>query len=106
MTYYDLDGSVCGQERALELFKDLGARTVDSTRLSIAGHDVLVSTVYLIADHSTAGKPPLLWATEVIGGPPDIDGTVEMYSSREVAQAGHDNMVERMIASGCHPVLI
>lgn len=111
MTYYDLDGSPCSQERAVELLQDLPTRTVASTRMIIARYDVIVSTIFTIADQAVEilylpeGKvQPLLWVTEVIGGPPDIDGTFQFAASREDAAENHEFMVERMVASGCHRI--
>lgn len=109
MTYYDLDGSPCSQERAVELLENLEARTVATTRMEIAGYDVLVSTIFAIVEqcemlYNIIPKVPLLWVTEVIGGPPDIDGTFQFAASREEAAVNHVYMVERMGASGCHVV--
>lgn len=111
MTYYDLDGSPCSQDRAVELLQDLPARTVARTEMEIAGYKVLVSTIFTIADQAVeilyrpeGEQPPLLWITEVIGGPTDIDGTFQFAASRKDAFENHVFMVERMGASGCHVV--
>jgi hypothetical protein len=108
-TYYDLDGSVCSEERAVELIKDLTARTVARTEMEIAGRPVVVSTVFTIVDqmpmlYNVVAEAPYLWVTEAIGGPDDIDATFQFASSHDDAAANHELMVERMIVSGCDPV--
>lgn len=103
-TYHDLDGSVCSEARAVELFKDSAVRTAAQTRMYFEGFSVLVSTVFTIVDQLPELHPPgepMLWVTEVIGGPPDIDGTFQFAPSREAAIEHHALMVERMTASGC-----
>jgi len=58
------------------------------------GSGVEVCTVFLGLDHSfTLGYPPVLWETLVFGGP--LDGEMERYSSRQEAEAGHREMVDR-----------
>lgn len=104
--YFDLDGSPCSEERAIELIQDLEGRTAARTEMSIVGRPVLVSTIFAITDqmpmlYNLQGHEPMLWVTEVIGGPPDMDGTFQLAGSREEALEHHELMVERMVVSGC-----
>ena len=93
----------------MELMQDSAARTVATTHMEIAGHEVLVSTVFAIVEqiemlYNIKPGRPALWVTEVVGGPPDIDGTHHLACSKREARENHDLMVERMIASGCYLV--
>jgi hypothetical protein len=57
-------------------------------------HGAGVSTVFLGLDHDFTGTgPPVLWETLVFGGP--LDGTMERYTSRADALAGHRAMCDR-----------
>lgn len=42
-------------------------------------------------------RPPVLWVTSVLGG--RLDDTVQTYTSRQAALAGHAHMVARVIAA-------
>ncbi len=59
---------------------------------SIGG--VRVSTVFLGLDHAFSGGPPILWETQVFGGP--LDGEMIRYSSRETALAGHVGLLAQV----------
>lgn len=65
-------------------------RTVAKTKVG----EATVSTVFLAVNHSFGGGPPVLWETLVFGGP--IDGEMDRYTSRELADVGHLAMVERV----------
>ncbi len=63
-----------------------------------------VSTVFLGLDHNFLGSPvddplgykPVLWETMVFGGP--LDQEMRRYNSREEAENGHRETVERCLA--------
>jgi hypothetical protein len=57
--------------------------------------DAHVSTVFLGIDHNFTGEgPPVLYETTVFGGPED--DYQERYTSRELAEAGHRAVVDRL----------
>ena len=56
--------------------------------------DVTVSTVFLGADHSFRGGPPVLWETMIFGG--EHDEYQQRYHTRAKAIAGHTDAV-RMV---------
>jgi len=53
-----------------------------------------VSTIFLGVDHSLGNGPPLLFETRVFGG--KLDQEVNRYSTWEEAEAGHQEMCERV----------
>ncbi len=59
-----------------------------------ANPEVVVSTVFLGVDHNYMGGPPAIYETMVFGGP--FDGHMCRYAYKEMAQWGHDKMVEDM----------
>ncbi|PZR71766.1 MAG: hypothetical protein DLM66_00060 [Candidatus Dormiibacter spiritus] len=71
-------------------------RTVQKTRVG----DTRISTVFLGLDHGLGDYPPILFETMVFGGP--LDGEMDRYSTWDQAEAGHEQMVERVQA---HPPL-
>ena len=54
-----------------------------------------VSTVFLGLDHAWDSGPPLLFETMVFNGP--MDQEMDRYSTWEEAEAGHDDMVQRVM---------
>jgi hypothetical protein len=78
------------------------ARWFENSERQVA-HDVVgaiqVSTVFLGFDHSfreiVGGEgPPVLWETMIFGGPADLDGYQDRYSSYGEAVAGHAKAME------------
>lgn len=60
--------------------------------------DCRVSTVFLGSDHQWInGGPPLIFETMVFRGP--LAGSMDRYSTRAEALAGHARMVERVRAA-------
>jgi len=53
-----------------------------------------VSTVFLSLDHAYPGMPPVLFETMVFNGP--LDGEMERYRTIQEAEAGHEQMVQRV----------
>lgn len=53
-----------------------------------------VSTVFIGLDHSFGMGVPLLYETMVFGG--KLDGEMNRYATKEEAEAGHKEMVERV----------
>lgn len=68
-------------------FEDHEKRRVGRTTVG----DARVSTVFLGADHSFMGGPPLWFETMIFGGP--HDEYTERYTTWEEAQAGHERIV-------------
>ena len=65
--------------------------------------DFLVSTVFLGLDHSFGFGPPLFYETMVFYQPPELidsrrwaDLVQERYSTRQMAEAGHKEIVARV----------
>lgn len=82
-------------DKWVEFFANREARRVAATELP---GDVLVSTIFLGLDHGWGEGPPVLWETLVFGG--DLDGTMDRYTSKEAALAGHECMVEAARRAG------
>jgi len=59
--------------------------------------DIYISTVFLGLDHSFGKGPPLLFETLVFGG--ELNGEMDRYSTWDEAEAGHDRMIERVVAA-------
>ena len=62
---------------------------------------VRISTVFLGFDHSFGDGPPLLFETMVFGG--ECDQEMDRYSTWDEADAGHNKMIERVVASLFQP---
>lgn len=64
---------------------------VSLDEFEIKGHHVVVSTVFLGLDHSSAGSEwPVLWETMIFGLPSSMDGEYQRrYASRKAALEGH-----------------
>lgn len=77
-----------------------GARVVAQSRDERPGAaDVLVSTVFLGADHNFGRVgAPVLWESLVFGGP--TDGEMRRYTSRAAALAGHQALCDQLNARG------
>ena len=104
--FYGPDGETISHDAAIEMILDPRSRTVGAESLWLAGHEVQVRTVFVPVDMSqeTWGRvvdTPTCWISEIIGGPDDMNGTVEYSVSRAAALDAHRRMVERAIASGC-----
>ena len=78
-----------------------GNRQVKLTMLANGGR---VSTVFLGADHAFMGGTPILYETMVFvddkshGIGEGVDGAMCRYATRELAEKGHDAMVEMVYA--------
>lgn len=59
---------------------------------------VCVSTVFLGLDHAFGGFGPILFETMVFGGP--LDGEQDRYFDWELAEAGHKEILAKVIAAG------
>lgn len=76
------------------LFEKPEARRVAWTDMGGVDGDVVVSTVFLVIDHSIPMRgAPVLFETMVFGGP--LDQEQERYSTWEEAEAGHARWVEK-----------
>lgn len=70
-------------------------RHVADDRLTIAGEEVRVSTVFLGIDHAWGEPIPVLWETMVFGGPMNQEMD-RCGGSREQAEAMHARMLARV----------
>ncbi len=98
--YYILDGEgrPAREDDALAWARwfETADRTVAKTDLGARG---LVSTAFLGLDHNWANSgQPILWETMVFGGP--MAGYQRRYTSRKIAEAGHNVTVLGVMA---HP---
>lgn len=70
--------------------------TTDRIVKQVSVNGAKVSTVFLGLDHNfSRSGPPLVFETMVFGGP--MDQEQQRYSTWEEAEAGHDEMVARMV---------
>ncbi len=97
MTNYILDGHTpvpCTDSMAWARWFEKADRIVAKTDIEGGG---FVSTVFLSLDHSfgRAGRP-VLFETMVFGG--ELDQEQERYCTWEEAEAGHAEMVARVLA--------
>lgn len=69
---------------------EVGERVIDKTTVG----DAEVSTVFLGLDHSFNGGVPILFETMIFGG--KHDSYQERYATKELAQKGHDTIVEKL----------
>jgi hypothetical protein len=102
---FDLSLRPVSLEVAGELLGDLDARRVALTELPVGGGPGwVVSTVFLVVDHSFGDGPPVLWETAVSCGVCGGFDVVARYASRDAAAAGHEawvGAVERGFRAGC-----
>lgn len=82
-------GEPIGTEEAIALFGS--DRSVGRDVLVVDGEEVLVSTVFLVVDHSLDPDRPQIFETMVFGGP--LDGECWRYANEPAALAGHDQVV-------------
>lgn len=90
MYYYDDGGNLIHAKNTVEWATGFrrSQRTVARDKLA---NGALVSTVFLGIDHSFDGPPPVLWETMVFEG--EFDGYQERYTSREIAEQRHAEIV-------------
>lgn len=90
--FYGLDGKRISVEEAGRLLQDSLARRVARTVIHIeGGSSLVISTVFLVLDHSHGqGDDPVLWETMIFGGPTEGQ---DRYTSREAALNGHKQAV-------------
>jgi hypothetical protein len=85
---------------AVPVDQDTWARWLTSTDRHVASTelapDSLVSTVFLGLDHSWGHGPRQIFETMVFGGP--LDQQCVRYATWAQAEAGHDQMVARILA--------
>ena len=59
--------------------------------------EIVISTVFLGVDHGFlhyGDHPPVLWESMIFGGPEELAGRMERYTTAEDAAEGHKRMVE------------
>lgn len=94
MKWYGLDGQPCSEEEAFRILANPMLRAVACTWIG----EWVVSTTFLVVDHSFgSGGPPLLWESMTFDPSGDTVG-MRRYSSREAASTGHDEMVAELKA--------
>jgi hypothetical protein len=103
--WYNMKGDLLLKHEAVALLQDAEKRLVLNTPLSFMGYDLAVITTFVPVDHgSTHGTyttTPACWATEIVGGPPDLDGNAHYSTSRNEALLFHDEAVELAQVAGC-----
>jgi hypothetical protein len=102
---YDMDGKLITVDAAREMMLNFDIRRVSVTNLDFMGHDLVVITSFVPVDHGethgTYTTTPSCWYTEILGGPPDIDGTTSHATSQDEAMSLHVDVVQLALASGC-----
>lgn len=104
MTYYNRDGSPCGD--VMEWARDFEAndRHVGLTKVTDTARSVTVSTVFLGLDHSFGSGPPLIFETMTFeDGSTDEDQ--DRYTTEDQARAGHAAMVAKVAATMNNPLV-
>jgi hypothetical protein len=103
--FYAPDGGVIGEEHARWLISNHDERMLVTTRLEFLGHALQVVSTFVPVDHGdTHGRyteSPACWVTEIIGGPPEMDGTSRYSRSKESCLAFHEEVVDMALAAGC-----
>lgn len=103
--WYDMSGRLISTNQARDLMEDFEARLLANTNLDFMGHRLKVLTAFVPVDHGethgTYTPNPACWLTEILGGPPDLDGTKRASHSREEALELHNEVVEYALAGGC-----
>lgn len=105
LPYYNQHGELITLNEATLMMLDFDERSVQTTKLDFMGHELIVVTTFVPVDHGethgTYTKTPACWLTEILGGPPDIDGTTSYATSRDEAMSLHVDVVGQAVASGC-----
>ena len=95
MSNYILDGKKTAPEPDLikwgKFMDNVASRVVDKTVID----GVKVSTVFLGIDHAWDGGEPVLFETMVFGG--EMDQEMVRYSTWELAELGHNKMIELVL---------
>jgi hypothetical protein len=103
--FYDRDGDVITTLTARIIMSKWWTRHLKTTNLEFMGHELQVITSFVPVDHGpTHGaytKTPACWVTEIVGGPPDIDGRSGYSTSPDEAMLLHGDVVAQALASGC-----
>lgn len=95
MLYYLLDETGTPQPTrdtyaCEQLLRNVKACTVGRTHITFRGHNVEVSTVFLVIDHAFFGGDPVLWETMLFcTSNKQLNGFQERYTSRFEALFGH-----------------
>jgi len=94
---FGLDHQPISALEAGELLADIGARRVSSDVVVVRGRPIMVSTVFLVIDHSFGIEAdPVLYETMTF----DEDGPrlLARYKSRAAAAQGHAHVVADLMA--------
>lgn len=98
MNYYNRDGRPITLEEFMETFEDPQYKIVERTTLKNPkgdGEDILVSTVWLGADHGFGTGLPIIFETMVFGG--NLSGYEQRYSTELEALTGHADAVKKVL---------
>jgi len=101
MKFYDIDGNPISEATFIEQASDPASKIVKRTTVPTEVGPFTVSTVALLIDHNWSGEgPPVLWETLTFDqNSYAIEDDVlfmERYTSREAAEKGHEEHVERL----------
>lgn len=103
--FYDRTGNVISLEQARDWYSNFSRRCVKVTKLQFWSRDFGVHSTFVPIDHSdTHGRytrHPACWITEIVGGPPDLDGTTRYSRSEQSCLELHDEIVALAVAAGC-----
>lgn len=86
---------------ANELLAHVERRRVGLVEKEVAGHKILVSTVFLVMDHSHFAGLPVLYETMLFIDDEEVDSATQRYHTRGEAEEGHE-----AIANGVEQVLM
>jgi hypothetical protein len=75
---------------ANELLINADKRRVGLTEKDIAGHSIMVSTVFLVIDHNYTDGPPILYETMLFIDSTEVGSATQRYETKEQAQKGHE----------------
>ena len=87
----DNDG---GRRAANKLLGDFEKRRIGVFEKNIDGHEIRVSTVFLVLDHSHGDGDPVLYETMLFVDGNSIDNATQRYCTKDEAIQGHNDVVK------------
>lgn len=103
MTYYILDGRDAVRVTFEQWSISFGTSDRVVAKTELLDGSATVSTVFLGLDHQFLdGGPPHIFETMVFGG--ELDSEQDRYSTWAEAEAGHDEMVSRVLGTNVIPL--
>lgn len=94
---YPAPDTPAGQLEAVLLLQNIARRQVASTELGVDGHQVHLSTVFLVFNHAfEAGAPPILYESMLFVDGVNISGSQRRYETQALAEVGHQAILDQV----------